>query len=145
MTAKILFLVAVLLFVSAWACSPAGTSNDVVVGEETHVCVVLSPLKWGAKYDGSGNVETVGKYLSISATLTADEFSTIKINDAWTSTSYANDTAMATLGSNATNAADMGLGVSVGSMNVPSDQKAYRRIDQVSSVLYVMRFDMLYV
>ena len=62
------------------ACS-VDDGSLVTVGGDTDVCLMLSPLEWGAILP-TGAPE--GRFLSIRAKLKADEFSSVLVSEAWT-------------------------------------------------------------
>jgi len=75
----VLLLVLTILNTSR-ACS-VDDGSLVTIGSDTDVCLMLSPLEWGAQLP-VGAPE--GRFLSIRAKLKADEFSSILIDEAWT-------------------------------------------------------------
>jgi len=79
-----LSFVALLCLLSLLHVSRACTFDDgslVTVGGDTDVCLMLSPLEWGARLP-AGAPEA--RFLSIRAKLKADEFSSILVDEAWT-------------------------------------------------------------
>ncbi len=125
------FTPALILLLSLLCLGKACYTDDgslVNVGELTTVCLILSPLAWGVQ-----PTHAAAKFLSMRTELVADEFSTIVLTEAWTGLRYVNDTAMRQLNINDTQAGN-GLGVSLGSLGVPSYQKSYRRVDSAVSV-----------
>jgi len=125
-----------LSFLSILACVFGCFPDDgatVVKGKDTTVCLLLSGLKWGAHttWNGPPASPAEGEFLSIKATLKADEFSVIKGDGAWNGLRYGDDSTMINL--NVTDkVVGNGLGVSLGSIGIPSFQKAYRRVDAVN-------------
>jgi hypothetical protein len=113
------------------ACFP-DDGTLVTVGEETSVCLLLSRLEWGAHAGNSNS----GEFHTVKASLKADEFSVIKTSNSWTGVSYADDKAMIDLKISDSTAGN-GLGVAVGSLGMPSYQKAYRLVaSSTSSVTF---------
>jgi hypothetical protein len=123
----VLLIALCVLLGTSRACS-VDDGSLVTVGGDTDVCLMLSPLEWGAKLP-AGAPEA--RFLSIKAKLKADEFSSVLVSEAWTAPSYDNDTALVNLNITAT-AAGRGLGVSLQSMGIPSYQKSYRRVDSAA-------------
>ena len=97
------------------------------------MCLLLSRLQWGAHtLDSSGDTPEEGEFLTVKASVKADEFSMITANGAWTGLQYNDDTAMINL-SVTSSVIGNGMGVAVGSSGVPSYQKAYRRVDSLQN------------
>lgn len=126
---KLVILTVCLIIALAQGCFQDDGSM-VTIGEETSVCIMLSRLKWGEHNDDGSILK--GKFLTVKALLKADEFSKITVTEAWTSLKYSEDAAMASLDIVESSKGN-GMGVAVGSLNVPSYQKAYRRVDMVNS------------
>jgi len=120
-------LVALLLVLQCLQFTSACFPDDgslVTVGEDTSVCLMLSRLEWGSHAGNSNS----GEFHSVKAVLSADEFSVIKTRQSWTGVRYADDTAMLDL-KISDDSDGNGLGVALGSLGMPSYQKAYRRVD----------------
>jgi hypothetical protein len=116
----------VLLLATFGNCDACYLDDDglVTAGELTKVCLILSPINWG----GSTYNESSRNFLSVQATLKADDFSAINVTNAWTSQNYTNDATMRRLLIQNTTVGH-GLAISLGSVGVPSYQKAYRRVE----------------
>eukprot|EP01038_Epipyxis_sp_PR26KG_P008170 gene8170-11055_t len=103
------------------SCLPNGHNDQVTIGQKTYICLYLAPTRWN----------TTGQYLRIATTFKADEVTSIRVPNSWTSQYYNNDTLMDSL--LISEESGQGLGVTVGSMGVLSFQRIYRQIQSQPS------------